>query len=106
MQCGVGFLGMTIFLYHKRVILKNVKKFYRKFWEIFGEYGKGAVSYDVIYEFIEGWLAYARNADTYNLRLKIALLLEENYPQDISTKEINKGREALEPQVSQANLNG
>lgn len=87
---GTEFLGLKLFLHHKLIKLKNMRKFYRKFQELCGEYHHGAVTYDQAYEFIEGWMAYAKNADTYNKRQRIATLLEEKFPHEISAKEINR----------------
>ena len=44
-------------------------------------------NYDAIYNFVEGWLAYIRNMDSYNQELKIFSLLSNK---EVSTKEINK----------------
>ncbi len=87
---GTEFLGFKIFLYHKLIKLKNVRKFHQKFEELCGDCRQGKVNYDHIYGFIEGWAAYAKNADTYNRRQRIAALLEERFPHEISTKEINR----------------
>ena len=42
-----------------------------------------------IYDFLEGWMAYAKQADTFKLRRKILSHFEEKMP-DVSSKEINK----------------
>ena len=54
------------------------------------EYVLGKADYDRIYEFFEGWLAFAKQADTYKLRKKINAEFEKAFPNEISTKEINK----------------
>ena len=77
LHCGTEFLGLKIFLYHKLIKLKNVRKFYRKFHEICQDYEAGMMSYDEVYDFMEGWMAYAMNADAYLLRKRVAILFEE-----------------------------
>ena len=54
------------------------------------QYHNGKINYDVVYGFFEGWFAYATNANTYNLRKKIAVKIENSFPNEISTKEINR----------------
>jgi retron-type reverse transcriptase len=90
LHCGTEFLGLKIFSHHKLIKLKNVRKFYRKFNEIYQDYDRGKISYDSVYDFMEGWMAYAQNADTYLLRKRVASLFEERFPCEISTKEINR----------------
>ncbi|MAG78260.1 hypothetical protein CL616_02745 [archaeon] len=51
------------------------------------QYKKGHITYDKIYDSLEGWLAYAKNANTYKLR-KTLLKQIENL-NEISTKQIN-----------------
>lgn len=86
---GTEFLGFTIFLNHKLIKLKTVRHFYRKFQYIYEKYCRG-MAYDKAYEFIEGWIAYAKNANTYHLRQRIVSMVEDKFPQEISAKEINR----------------
>ena len=51
--------------------------------------GKEA-DYGEIYDFIEGWIAYAKNADTCRLRKKILTDFQRNFSGEISAKEINR----------------
>lgn len=48
------------------------------------------IDYDEIYDFIEGWIAYAKNANTYKLRKKLLADFESKFPNEILTKEINR----------------
>jgi hypothetical protein len=52
------------------------------------QYKNNIIEYDSVYNFLEGWIAYAKNADTYQLRRKILTEVETNFPNEISTKEI------------------
>lgn len=89
-QRGTEFLGLKIFPRHKRIKQKNLRKFYQKLQSLYEEYGEGNVPYDNIYDFLEGWVAYAKQANTYRLRQKILTDVEQKFPQEISTKEINR----------------
>ncbi|MBN1377462.1 group II intron reverse transcriptase domain-containing protein [Candidatus Woesearchaeota archaeon] len=84
------FLGFRIFYYHKLLKKSNIKKMKNKFNALKREYDKNNIDYDAIYDYMEGWLAYAKNADTYKLRKKLAEKVEMNFPYEISTKEINR----------------
>ena len=84
------FLGFRIF-YHYRLLKKsNLRKMRAKF-EIFKkDYKDKRIDYDTIYDFFEGWLAYAKHANTHKLRKKIAKEIENNFLNGISTKEIRR----------------
>lgn len=89
---GVEFLGVKIFPHHKFIKGKNLRKFYRKLEMIYSDYDRKLVNYDTIYDFLEGWSAYARTANTYKLRKRIIRDFENRFPNEISTKEINRAR--------------
>ncbi len=84
------FLGFRIFYYHKLLKKSNIKKMKNKFNTLKREYDENNIDYDVIYDYIEGWLAYAKNANTYKLRKNLAEKIEMSFPNEISTKEINR----------------
>ena len=88
-QKGIDFLGLRIFPYHKLLKKKNLRKFQRKIKEYYVQYDKEEIKCDEIYDFIEGWLAYASHANTYTLRKKITDVYEKQY-QEVSTKEVNR----------------
>jgi len=92
LQRGVEFLGMKIFPYHKLIKKKNLKKFYRKYTLLCEDYDEKVATYDEIYDFLEGWLAYAKNANTHKLRKKVLQQVEQKFPHEISTKEVNRAR--------------
>ena len=87
---GVEFLGMKIFPYHKLIKRKNLQKFYRKFAVLSRAYEEDSIDYDKIYDFMESWQAYAKQANIYKLRKKIFQQFEENFAGEISTKEVNR----------------
>ena len=87
---GVDFLGFRCFYHHKLLKMRNIRKFYHKELTLSEMYSVGEVNYDNIYDFIEGWVAYAKHANTYNLRQKILAEFETKFSGEISTKEINR----------------
>lgn len=87
---GVQFLGLRIFIYHKLLTKKNIKKFKRKFNDYQINYIKKRIDYDKIYNSFEGWIAYSKNANTYKLRIKFTFEFENLFPKEISTKEVNR----------------
>ena len=87
---GTEFLGFKIFSHHKMPKKKNRKKFIRKIKDLCKKYDERKISYDKIYDTIEGWISYAKNANTYKLRKKILKKIEPKFRNEISTKEINR----------------
>ncbi len=87
---GVHFLGFKVFLHHKLIKKKNMLHFYRKCDEKSAAYKERKIQYDSIYDFMEGWIAYVKNANTFKARKKILSDFERRYPLEISTKEINR----------------
>ena len=90
LSMGTEFLGMRIFLHHKLIKEKNLRKFYRKINSLYIDYDSGLVNYDTIYDSLEGWSAYANNANTYKLKKRILQSVEDKFSREISTKEINR----------------
>ncbi len=87
---GIKLLGFRNFYYHKLIPVKRLNHFKRKFHWLRQLYLSKKVSYDQIYNFIEGWLAYAKHADTYSLRQKVLAELEQKFSSEISVKEVNR----------------
>ncbi len=87
---GVEFLGFKIFPYYSIIKRKNISKFKRKMQNLTSDYSGGKISYDRLFDFIEGWIAYAQYANTYNLRDKILSKFEEIFNYEISAKEVNR----------------
>lgn len=64
-------------------------------------YDKEEIGYDELYDFMEGWLAYAQHANTYKLRHKIIAEFEQKFSSEISNKEVNR---AMPPRVAQTTV--
>ena len=90
MSKGTDFLGMRIFLHHKLIKERNLRKFYKKLNLLTLQYDTGATNYDTIYDSLEGWAAYVNNANTHKLKKKIMKPIEEKFAREISIKEVNR----------------
>ena len=64
---GIDFVGFRNFYYYKLLRKRNVKNMKRKI----GLFNEGEISLKKLLESLEGWSAYARWADSYNLRKKL-----------------------------------
>ncbi|MEK6940049.1 MAG: reverse transcriptase/maturase family protein, partial [Nanoarchaeota archaeon] len=88
---GVEFLGFKIFPHHQLIKKKNLRKFFRKKDDLCLLHTKKKVDYDKIYDFMEGWHAYAQHANTFTLWERIVLPFEQKFCREVSSKEINRG---------------
>ena len=93
---SLNFLGFRVFYYHKLLKKSNLIKMKNKFKSLNINYGKKHIDYDKIYDFFEGWEAYAKNANTYSLRKKIIRQFRALYDHEVSTKEFHKLRKIFE----------
>ncbi|MBI1968980.1 hypothetical protein HYS49_03645 [Candidatus Woesearchaeota archaeon] len=89
---GVDFLGLRLFPHHKLLKSKNLRTFRKKFTLLSAEFEKKFLNYEQIYDFLEGWIAYAKKADTHNLRKNFLLRFNEKFSGEISTKEFYRLR--------------
>lgn len=90
LERGTEFLGFKLFFCHLRIKQRNMRKFYRKLAFLYAQHEKKEISYDVIYDFLEGWIAHVKHANTYTLRKKIMASVELKFSREISTKEVNR----------------
>lgn len=87
---GISFLGMRIFFHHWLLQRKNILSFERKWNTLQRNYSLNETSYDNLYDFLEGWCAYAKQANTFKLRQKILFEFENYFPGEVSTKEVDR----------------
>ena len=92
---GVQFLGFRTFYYHKILKKKNTRRIYHKVHSLENDYHSRKISYDKLYDFLEGWCAYARNANTFRLRKNLLGQIEQKFPHEISAKEVNRLQKAI-----------
>jgi len=68
----------------------NLRKMRSKLQNLKEEYYAKEAGYDDLYDVLEGWIAYAKNANTHKLRKKILADFEREFCAEIPTKEINR----------------
>ena len=87
---SITFLGFRVFYYYRLLKKSNLRKMRNMLQILKEKYLKREIDYDSLYDFIEGWIAYAKNANTYNLRKNILTDFEREFSREISIKEINR----------------
>ena len=87
---SINFLGFRVFYHHKLLKKSNLGKMRSKLQILKEKYCAKEADCDILYDFLEGWIAYAKNANTCKLRKKILTDFESDFPNEISTKEINR----------------
>jgi len=87
---GSDFLGFRIFYYYKLLRKSNIRKMQRKIKNYKCLYDEGKLNYDIVYEFFQNWCAYARNANTHTLRKTKGMKVQEYFPKEVSTIEVNR----------------
>ncbi|MBN2051903.1 group II intron reverse transcriptase domain-containing protein [Candidatus Woesearchaeota archaeon] len=90
LHAGTNFLGLRVFPNHKLLKKSNIRKFRSKLSRIQAQYAEKEITYDKVYAFLEGWVTYAKNANSYNLRRKIAKEFEAKFKGNIAEVEINR----------------
>ena len=71
MYRGVTFLGYKLFYYFRLLKKRNVRYFLRRLQRFEDRYNENLITSSDVLDSIEGWLAYAIWADSYNLRKRI-----------------------------------
>lgn len=84
---GVRFLGSRIYPHHRLLTKMNTRKFKKKLERICKQFENHEIDYDVVYDFLEGWIAYARTANSYNLIENLLNPYVNIIDNDISSKE-------------------
>ena len=83
-------LGFRVLYYYKLLKRSNIRKIRMKMLRLKDMLGKGVIDYNKIYATIEGWIAYAKNANTLNLRVRIMKLFEQLFPNQVADVEIQR----------------
>ena len=87
---GIGLLGIRIFPHHTLLLRRNIRKFRNHLSDNIMKYKMNKLIYDKVYDCIEGWVAYSKTADSYNLRNKTLIPYYMLFVDNISTKEYNR----------------
>ena len=87
---GTGYLGFRVFYHYNLLKKSNIKKMKRTLEKFHVLYSQGGGHYDKIYESFQGWFAYAEHAKTYKLRMRLCKSIEDYFPNEISSMEIDR----------------
>ncbi|HLC56571.1 MAG TPA: reverse transcriptase domain-containing protein [Candidatus Nanoarchaeia archaeon] len=68
MYKGVEFLGFKIFYNYRLLKNRNIKQFNKRLIKLKQDHEYGIIDFEHIINSIQGWKAYAKMGDTYNLR--------------------------------------
>ena len=74
---GITLLGFRVFYHYKLLKKSNTKRIWKRLEKFRYWHDKGEVSRKEIVRSLEGWLAYAGFADSYNLRRKVVARFNE-----------------------------
>lgn len=77
---GINFLGFRIFYHHKLLGTKNKNRFKKRLRQLQKDYEHNKIERELVVEKLQGWLAYAKNADTYKTRREIAKQFNKAFP--------------------------
>lgn len=87
---GICFLGLRIYSHHKLLKKSNVRKFKHKIQQISKDYDNKKVDYDSVYDYLEGWMEYSKQANIHKLRKKLLKEYYDKFVGVISSKELNR----------------
>lgn len=80
LENGVGFLGMRIYPFHKRIIKKNILRFDKRLSFLKKRYDSKEIEQEKVVECFEGWLAYVSDADTFKYRKHLVRQFNQVFP--------------------------
>ena len=80
LSSGINFLGFRVFFHNKLLRKSNMNNFNRKFNQMKIMYKEDILDREKIIESLEGWLAYAKNGDTYKYRKDIIRQFNKSFP--------------------------
>ncbi|MEK6840164.1 MAG: RNA-directed DNA polymerase [Nanoarchaeota archaeon] len=85
----IAFLGIKIFYHYKLLKRFNRRNVQRRVHKLYQKYADKDLTYDQVYESMQGTCAHMKHANTYRLRVKILKMLKTKFPEEISTAEVN-----------------
>ncbi len=77
---GIPFLGFKIFYYHKIPRKANLRKFQKELRELKILYKENQLNREQVVERLEGWMAYAKQGNTYKYRRNLLKSFNKNFP--------------------------
>lgn len=99
---GISLLGYRVFYHYKLVRRKNLRKIMEKLQILAESFKKGAVEYWDILEVLQGWNAYAKHANTYNLRKRLLYRLQTSLAQaqPLNTHILNRCQKMVDDNIN------
>jgi len=82
LQKGITFLGFRVFPKHMLVRKSNMNKFNRKLIIAKILYDEERINRNKVAEFLEGWMSYAKHANTFKYRKKVIKNFNKKFPTD------------------------
>lgn len=77
---GIDFLGLKIFYHYSLVRDSNRRNFERKLKELKILYKEGQINREQVIESLEGWLAFAKHANSYKYRRELLRNFNKSFP--------------------------
>ena len=74
---GITLLGFRVFYHHRLLKKSNARRIWKRLEKLKQGHDRGEVSREEVVQSLEGWLAYAGFADSYNLRRKVVARFNE-----------------------------
>lgn len=74
---GITLLGFRVFYHYKLLKKSNSRRIWKRLEKFKKMYDKGEISRKDVVQSLEGWLAYAGFADSYNLRRNVVARFNE-----------------------------
>ena len=90
MREGISFLGFRVFPHHRLLRKSNMQTWKWRLRGMVTACQSGEIPYDVLFASLNGWIAYARNADTFKLRRHTTKIIERAFPKAISSTEVDR----------------
>lgn len=70
---GITLLGFRVFEHHRLIKRSNARRIWKRLAKFKEEYDKGELNREQVELSLQGWLAYAEFANTYNLRKRVLI---------------------------------
>ena len=74
---GITLLGFRVFYHYKLLKKSNTRRIWKRLERLKQKYDEGEIERKKIVESLEGWLAYAEFANSYNFRRKVVARFNE-----------------------------
>jgi hypothetical protein len=80
LEGGISMLGYRVFYNHRLLKKSNASRIWKRLKRMKRLYDKGLMTRDQARKSLDGWLAYAKFADTYNQRKRVELAFNLMFP--------------------------